>query len=64
MPSPKQFAANQQNAQKSTGPGTKSGQAVSRMNALKHGALAKAVLVKSQYLHECPRAFKKLGREY
>jgi hypothetical protein len=64
MPSQKQLAANQQNAQKSTGPRTKCGQAVSRMNALKHGTLAKAVLVKSQYLHECPRAFKKLCREY
>jgi len=64
MPSEKQIAANQQNAQQSTGPSTTSGKAVSRMNALKHGALAKSVLVKSQYLHECPRAFKKLCREY
>jgi hypothetical protein len=39
--SPKQVVANQRNAQKSTGPKTANGRAVSKMNALKHGILSK-----------------------
>ena len=38
----KQLAANRRNAQKSTGPKTPEGRAVSKMNALKHGILSKA----------------------
>lgn len=37
MMSPAQVAANRRNAQKSTGPKTPEGRAVSKMNALKHG---------------------------
>jgi len=40
MPTPKQAAANRMNAQKSTGPRTTAGKAVSRFNALKHGIYA------------------------
>lgn len=40
--------ANQANAQKSTGPRTARGKAFSRMNALKHGALAQKVIYDSQ----------------
>ncbi len=40
MPTAKQTAANRMNAQKSTGPRTTAGKAVSRFNALKHGIYA------------------------
>ena len=40
MPTPKQQAASRANAQKSTGPRTTAGKAVSRFNALKHGIFA------------------------
>ena len=39
MPSPRKRAANQQNAQRSTGPRTRMGKAQSRLNALKHGLI-------------------------
>ena len=42
--SEKQLAANHANAQKSTGPKTAEGRAVSKMNALKHGIFSKEVL--------------------
>src|SRR5262245_52980350 len=41
----KQLVANRRNAQKSTGPRTPEGRAVSKMNALKHGILSKIVLI-------------------
>jgi hypothetical protein len=40
LPSPKQAAASRVNAQKSTGPRSATGKAVSRFNALKHGICA------------------------
>jgi len=40
-PSDKQLAANRRNAQKSTGPKTAEGKAITRLNALKHGLLAR-----------------------
>lgn len=55
MPKPtsaKQIAANQRNAQKSTGPRTPAGRAVSKMNALKHGILSKEALVKGLHYRE------------
>jgi len=42
--SEKQLAANRANAQRSTGPRTPEGKAISRYNALKHGVLAKAII--------------------
>ena len=42
--SPKQITANRRNASKSTGPRTDAGKAVSRGNAVKHGALSKVVV--------------------
>jgi hypothetical protein len=42
----KQMEANRRNAQKSTGPKTPDGRAVSKMNALKHGILSKEVLAR------------------
>ena len=42
--SPSQLAANQQNAQKSTGPTSAEGKTVSSRNALKHGIFAEALI--------------------
>lgn len=46
--SPQQWAANQENAQQSTGPKTEEGKAVSRYNAIKHGLLSKEVLIRKE----------------
>ena len=43
--SPRKLAANQENARRSTGPRTPEGKAKVRHNALKHGLLAKEVIV-------------------
>jgi hypothetical protein len=53
----KQLAANRGNAQKSTGPKTPNGQAVSKMNALKHGILSKEVLVRGKHARESAPEF-------
>jgi len=45
MTTEKQSAANQQNAQKSTGPTTDEGKAVAKLNAAKHGILSDAVVI-------------------
>ena len=45
MISEKQLLANQQNALKSTGPKTNEGRAISARNSLKHGLLAKEVVI-------------------
>ncbi len=55
----KQRAANQQNAQKSTGPRTEEGKAVSRLNALRHGLTCRDVLILP---HEDPKAFYDLRK--
>ena len=44
MATPKQCAANQANAQKSSGPVSKAGKRISRMNAYKHGLTGQLVL--------------------
>jgi len=41
----KKLEANRQNAKRSTGPRTRAGKEQSRLNALKHGILAKAVVI-------------------
>ena len=53
--SPEQLDANRRNAQKSTGPKTPEGRAVSKMNALKHGILSKEVLVRGLNINESSR---------
>src|SRR4051812_18596608 len=64
MVSEKRVAANRRNALLSTGPRTKQGKAVSRMNALRHGLLARQVVARG-YLHqESEQEFKTLYREY
>jgi hypothetical protein len=45
MASEKQVLANQQNALKSTGPKTDEGKAIAARNSLKHGLLAKEVVI-------------------
>ena len=48
MASAAQVPANRSNAQKSTGPRTAQGKAVVAQNAVKHGLLAKEVVVKGE----------------
>jgi hypothetical protein len=45
MTSQKQIEANQQNAQKSTGPKTEEGKAIAKLNSVKHGILSEAVVI-------------------
>lgn len=54
--SKRQIDANRQNARKSTGPRTKKGKAITRLNALKHGLTAQDVLLSG----ENERAFEEL----
>jgi hypothetical protein len=60
MATPKQTAANRMNAQKSTGPRTTAGKAVSRFNALKHGIYA----VHQIMFDEKPEDLAELTTEY
>ncbi len=62
--SPEKIAANRRNAQRSTGPKTARGKAASRLNALKHRALAQSVLVRGRMMNESPQEFKELCQEY
>jgi hypothetical protein len=48
MMSLEKVAANRENSRKSTGPRTLTGKRVSRQNALKHGILAREVLIPSE----------------
>lgn len=48
MASERRIAANQANAAKSTGPRTETGKAAARMNALKHGLTAAAVVLPTE----------------
>ena len=54
MATDKQLTANRRNAQKSTGPKTPGGKAVSSKNAIRHGLLARDVILKD----EDPQAFE------
>ncbi|MGB7748784.1 MAG: hypothetical protein WBN75_16030 [Verrucomicrobiia bacterium] len=60
----KQIAANRHNAQKSTGPKTPGGRAVSKMNALKHGILSKEVLVRGIQARESARELRALHAQF
>ena len=60
MSSEQQKAANQANAQKSTGPKTEAGKAVSRHNAMTHGLTGEILL----HYGESPDAYEKLRRDY
>lgn len=58
--SEKQIAANQQNAQHSTGPRTPEGKAISSLNALKHGLFARDIILDSPYHKENAAQFSVL----
>ena len=60
--SPAQLTANRRNAQKSTGPQTPAGRAVSKMNALKHGILSKEAVVRGRCIKEDDREFAALNQ--
>jgi hypothetical protein len=60
----KQIAANRRNAQKSTGPQTPAGRAVSKMNALKHGILSKEAVVHGRCIKESDREFAALHQRF
>jgi hypothetical protein len=61
---PEKLAANRRNAQKSTGPKTAEGRAASSLNSLKHGLLAKTVVVQGYKLKESTREFQTLCQEF
>ena len=61
---PATIEANRRNAQKSTGPKSAAGKAISKLNALKHGVLAQTVVVRGQQIKELPHEFKKLCQEF
>ncbi len=48
MATEKQIAANNKNAQLSTGPRTKKGKAIASQNSLKHGLLAKKIVIHTE----------------
>ncbi|MHC4444772.1 MAG: hypothetical protein ACYTA5_19415, partial [Planctomycetota bacterium] len=58
--SEKQLQANRQNAQKSTGPKTPEGKARSSQNALKHGLLARQILINDDDPNEKTEDFDQL----
>ena len=60
MTTENQSAANQQNAQKSTGPKTEEGKAVSKLNAAKHGILSEAVVISKGEGQERKEAYLRL----
>src|ERR1017187_9345703 len=60
MATPAQIAANQANAQKSTGPRSVEGKSVSRFNALKHGIDAASSVIPG----EDPAEFDALSADY
>ena len=60
----KQIAANGRNAQKSTGPRTPAGRAVSKMNAMKHGILSTQVLVRGRQIKESESEFAALHQRF
>jgi hypothetical protein len=62
--SAKQLAANRRNARRSTGPTSRAGKAVSRWNALKHGLLARQVVVRGYFHEESEQEFKQLCQEH
>jgi hypothetical protein len=58
--SEKQLAANRRNAQKSTGPRTAKGKAVSSRNATTHGLYSGDIIIKSPYLKESRKEYNRL----
>ncbi len=61
--SEKSIASNRKNARRSTGPRTAEGKAVTRMNAVKHGILSGAVVVRGLRIQEQEGEFKELREQ-
>ncbi len=53
----RRIVANRQNALKSSGPQTIEGKSVAKLNALRHGILAKEVVIRGENIRESPREF-------
>jgi hypothetical protein len=64
MATPAQIAANQANAQKSTGPRSAEGKSASRFNALKHGIDAASVVIPGEDPAECDALAAHYYREF
>src|SRR5258706_9089247 len=64
MATVKQINANRANARKSTGPKTPEGKSVAKMNAVRHGILARHVVLQGQHDNERAREFQQLYAEY
>jgi hypothetical protein len=62
--SQKQLDANRRNAQRSTGPTSRRGKSVSRLNAVKHQLLARQVVSRGYFHQESSHEFKELCRQY
>ena len=60
LPYSRKIDANRRNALKSTGPKTEKGKRVSRWNPLKHGLLAREVVIQTGEKREDPAEFKSL----
>jgi hypothetical protein len=61
--SPKMLASNRRNARRSTGPRTAAGKLASRMNAVRHGILSSAVVVRGLRIREHEEEFQVLREE-
>src|ERR1035441_2941502 len=64
MATPAQFAANQTNARKSTGPRSVEGKSASRFNALKHGIDAQSIVIPGEDPEEYDALAEAYHREY
>ena len=64
MTSEKGRAANQRNAQNSTGPSSVEGKAASRMNALKSGLYAKSLVIRGESQEEFEELARQFNEEY
>ena len=54
----RQIAANRQNGLRSNGPRTPEGKAVAKLNALRHGILAKEAVIQGENIRESSREFR------
>jgi len=54
----RQIAANRQNGLRSSGPRTPGGKAVAKLNALRHGILAKEAVIQGENIRESSREFR------
>ncbi|HEY1663355.1 MAG TPA: hypothetical protein VGI03_13130 [Verrucomicrobiae bacterium] len=61
---PAKIEANRLNAQKSTGPRTRKGKAICKMNALKHGILASTAIIHAYEFNESASDFQALCQEF